>query len=140
MGGTTVRRSFLGILGGGLALALAGCVHLSTRHDYAVSVRGILVDGEEDQPVEGLHVIVKAGDTVIYDGFTDSAGNLSFTYERSREHRRRSQGKGAGREPITVLLQVKAGDFGVVEVPLTLGDRTEKVTLGEIQLRPIEGQ
>ena len=119
-----------------LPLLLGGCLHGSTRHDYAVSVQGKLVDGEAEKPVAGLHVTVKAGEEVIYDGYTDGEGMLSFTYERSVTHRRGDRDKGGG---LTVLLQVETGEFGVVEVPLKLGESSGLVSLGDIQLGPGKG-
>ena len=115
---------------------LAGCLHGGVRHDYIVAVAGALVDGVKQEPIAGTRVTVKVGDEVIYDGVTDEAGALDFTYRYSTGPKR--QGDGAP-QPITVYFHVDAGDFGVVEIPVTLSGKTGQVTLGKIQLGPAGG-
>lgn len=115
--------------------ALGGCLHAQTRHDYDLSVRGTLIDGPGGKVIDGLHVVVKVGDEVIYDGYTDAAGELEFTYSTSLY---KSPGE-LKNEPVTVIFEVQAGDFGTVEVPVTFGGETNFITLGRILMRPGSG-
>ncbi len=115
-----------------LVLGLGGCV----RYDYAVEVRGALVNGQSGEAIEGRRVIVKVGEAVIYDGYTDADGTLSFTYEGSVPRRGGRPDSAGDGEAITVVFQVETGSFGVVDVPVTLGHTTDVVSLGELQMGP----
>lgn len=115
-----------------LLTGLTGCV----RYDYRVDVSGALVHGQTNEPIEGRRVVVKVGESVIYDGYTDSEGMLSFTYEGSVPRRGGHQSPRGDGEAITVVFQVETGSFGVVDVPVTLGRTTDVVSLGELQMGP----
>lgn len=119
------------------AAMAGGCVHGTVPHDYVVDLRGTLMDGTKNRPIEGARVTVKVGDKVIYDGRTDGDGALAFTY-RTRVYRQSACVEPQESVGVTVTFEVDAGRHGVVTVPVTIGEKTDVVRLGEIRLRRTE--
>lgn len=126
-----------------VAVAITGltaCIHRPIPHDYVVDVGGTLVDGARGEPIEGARVTVKAGDQVIYDGVTDEAGKLAFTYRTTVYRERRTGAVGPHGEGVTVELEVDAGEHGIVRIPVTIGRETDLISLGTVELRQIGGK
>jgi hypothetical protein len=132
------NRPVLGAWAAGIflaALLITGCLHV--RHDYEVDVHGTLVDGLADRPIAGLHVTVKAGEQVVYDGHTDDEGALDFSYRGTLYRNGREVSSEESSNPeLSVLFQIEVERFGMVEIPVTIGGKTNVLALGNIQLRP----
>ncbi len=119
-----------------LAFFCAGCVHSHVRHDYQIVVHGTLVDGVGHQPIKGIHIVVKVGDRVIYDGFTDQAGKLEFTYGGTwyPDQCDNCTDEEKGEETVVEFV-LEAEKIGVVIIPVKFGKGTNAISLGNVQLR-----
>lgn len=123
-----------------LVLSVSGCVHPFAGHSHAVNFNGILVDGQSGLPMSGLEVEVRAGDRVVYEGKADGDGAIRFAHTFECHHRERFSVED--RRPssaLTVVFNVDAGDYGVLEIPVRLIHGSDEGSLGKLRLIPKEG-
>lgn len=121
-------------------LGVSGCVHQFAGHSHAVDFNGVLVDGQSGLPMSGLEVEVRSGDRVVYAGKTDRDGAIRFAHTFECYHRERYPvGERVPSSALTVVFNVDAGDYGVLEIPVRLIHGSDEGSLGELRLIPKEG-
>lgn len=123
-----------------LAMGTSGCLHRNTVPAHMVEFHGVLVDGQTNKPIPGLEVEVRSGDRVVYDGETDGDGTIHFTHTFNSDHRKPGLGgEVAPANALTVVFNVDAGDYGVLEIPVRLIHGSDEGSLGELRLIPKGG-
>ena len=83
----------------------------------------------------GIHVVVKDGARVVYDGTTGEAGELAFRYVVDRRHRDRPDAVLHGiEEPLSITFVIDAGKYGTVEIPVAFDRNMQTLSLGDIRV------
>jgi len=117
-----------------IALMLGGCLSC-IRHGHVVDFHGLVVDGGSGLPVPGIHVVVKEGARVVYDGTTGGGGELVFRYEVDSRRRDRPEGVlQAPEEPLSITFVIDAGKYGTVEIPVAFDRNMQTLSLGDIRV------